>query len=81
MRGVPYREVAIGDGFTAEDLKKATGGDTVRICEYTNYCEGLDQKHKPVTCQLWDKERLDEQGVALTPDRKRRMVAPDWVKP
>jgi len=50
----------------------------VRVCEYTNYCEGLDQKHKPVTCQLWDKVRLDEKGVALTPDRKRRMVAPDW---
>ena len=30
-RGVPYREVAIGDGFTAEDLKKATGGDTVPV--------------------------------------------------
>ncbi|HEX4113086.1 MAG TPA: hypothetical protein VH020_11170, partial [Stellaceae bacterium] len=30
-------------------------GDTVRTCEYTNYCEGLDQKHKPVTCQLWDR--------------------------
>ena len=22
-----------------------------------NYCEGLDQKHKSVTCQLWDKPR------------------------
>jgi len=30
-RGVPYREVAIGDGFGAEDLKKATGGDTVPV--------------------------------------------------
>ena len=30
-RGVPYREVAIGDGFTAADLKKATGGDTVPV--------------------------------------------------
>ena len=30
-------------------------GSEVRVCEYTNYCEGLDQKHKPVTCQLWDK--------------------------
>jgi 2,4-dienoyl-CoA reductase-like NADH-dependent reductase (Old Yellow Enzyme family) len=53
-------------------------GATVRLCEYTNYCEGLDQKHKPVTCQLWDRERLDEAGVTLTADKKRRMVAPDW---
>jgi glutaredoxin len=30
-RGVPYREVAIGDAFSAEDLKKATGGDTVPV--------------------------------------------------
>ncbi len=30
-------------------------GKDVRVCEYTNYCEGLDQKHKQVTCQLWDK--------------------------
>ncbi|HMK79581.1 MAG TPA: hypothetical protein VK438_08025 [Xanthobacteraceae bacterium] len=59
-------------------LKLSLGeGAAVRICEYTNYCEGLDQKHKPVTCQLWDKERLDEEGVALTADRKRRLVAPE----
>ena len=30
-RGVPYREVAVGDSFDAEDLKKATGGDTVPV--------------------------------------------------
>jgi dimethylglycine catabolism A len=61
-------------------LKLALGeGAAVRTCEYTNYCEGLDQKHKAVTCQLWDKERLDEAGVALTPDGKRRLTAPDWT--
>ena len=50
-------------------------GDTVRVCEYTNYCEGLDQKHKPVTCQLWDK--LPSSGAERrTPDGKRRMTAP-----
>lgn len=56
-------------------------GDQVRICEFTNYCEGLDQKHKTVTCQLWDKEALDQPGAPLTPDRKRRMTAPDWQPP
>ena len=53
-------------------------GDTVRICEYTNYCEGLDQKHKPVTCQLWDKLPSDD-GARRTPDGKRRLTAPAWA--
>jgi 2,4-dienoyl-CoA reductase-like NADH-dependent reductase (Old Yellow Enzyme family) len=55
------------------------GGD-VRVCEYTNYCEGLDQKHKPVTCQLWDK--LPTTGTERrTADGKRRMTAPAWRPP
>jgi 2,4-dienoyl-CoA reductase-like NADH-dependent reductase (Old Yellow Enzyme family) len=60
-------------------LKISKGrGAEVRICEFTNYCEGLDQKHKPVTCQLWDK--LDLAGAGLrSSDGKRRLVAPDWV--
>ncbi|HSM13941.1 MAG TPA: NADH:flavin oxidoreductase [Thermoanaerobaculia bacterium] len=52
-------------------------GAEVRRCTYTNYCEGLDQMHKQVTCRLWDRERLDEPGVALSTDGKRRLVAPD----
>jgi 2,4-dienoyl-CoA reductase-like NADH-dependent reductase (Old Yellow Enzyme family) len=51
-------------------------GAEVRRCDYTNYCEGLDQLHKPVTCRLWDKEALDQPGVRLTPDGKRRLLAP-----
>ena len=54
-------------------------GKEVRLCEYTNYCEGLDQKHKQVTCQLWDREALDEPGLRLSQDGKRRLVAPAWV--
>jgi 2,4-dienoyl-CoA reductase-like NADH-dependent reductase (Old Yellow Enzyme family) len=61
-----FRKVALGRG------------DEVRVCEYTNYCEGLDQKHKQVTCQLWDRLALDEPGVKLTADGKRRLVAPPW---
>ncbi|HZD88653.1 MAG TPA: hypothetical protein VE224_01005 [Pseudolabrys sp.] len=53
-------------------------GQDVRLCEFTNYCEGLDQKHKPVTCQLWDKLDLDAPGVRKTADGKRRLTAPDW---
>jgi len=62
-------------------LKLASGaGGTIRLCEFTNYCEGLDQKHKPVTCQLWDHLDLDAPGVRLTPDGRRRMTPPEWNK-
>ena len=55
-------------------------GGEVRVCEYTNYCEGLDQKHKAVTCQLWDK--LASNGAERrTPDGKRRLTAPAWRAP
>jgi 2,4-dienoyl-CoA reductase-like NADH-dependent reductase (Old Yellow Enzyme family) len=54
-------------------------GAEVRTCEFTNYCEGLDQKHKVVTCQLWDKELLDAPGVTKTRDGRRRLTAPDWI--
>ncbi|MCK5943477.1 MAG: NADH:flavin oxidoreductase, partial [Planctomycetes bacterium] len=38
-------------------LKMRLGrGAEVRRCIFTNYCEGLDQKHKEVTCQLWDRD-------------------------
>ena len=61
-------------------LKVAHGrGDAVRTCSYTNYCEGLDGKHKTVTCQLWDKVGLDDPTVARTPDGKRRLTAPAWA--
>lgn len=61
-----FRKIALGRG------------DEVRLCEFTNYCEGLDQKHKTVTCQLWDKLDLGAPGVTKTPDGKRRLTAPDW---
>lgn len=54
-------------------------GDSVRTCAYTNYCEGLDQKHKQVTCQLWDRQDVTAPGVKRTADGKRRLVAPDWA--
>ncbi|HEY6484440.1 MAG TPA: NADH:flavin oxidoreductase [Steroidobacteraceae bacterium] len=60
--------------------KVAAGcGAQVRLCLYTNYCEALDQRHRQVTCELWDREGLDEPGVKRTCDGKRRLVAPDWV--
>ena len=63
-----------------EAVRASVGrGAEVRTCEFTNYCEALDQKHKPVTCQLWDKLDLDAVGTLHTTDGKRRLVAPDWT--
>jgi 2,4-dienoyl-CoA reductase-like NADH-dependent reductase (Old Yellow Enzyme family) len=73
--GAARQSLADPDWF----LKTALGrGEEVRTCEFTNYCEGLDQKHKQVTCQLWDKQDLGGPGVALASDGKRRLNAPAW---
>src|SRR5262249_45822631 len=56
-------------------------GHLVRRCEFTNYCEGLDQHHKQVTCKLWDRVALTEPGVPLTADGKRRLGPPSWQPP
>ena len=53
-------------------------GDAIRRCEFTNYCEALDQKHKAVTCKLWDRIELDEPGILTCDGGKRRLVAPTW---
>ena len=55
-------------------------GDEIRRCVFTNYCEGLDQMHKQVTCKLWDKEfDRDAPTVPVSHDGKRRLVPPDWT--
>jgi 2,4-dienoyl-CoA reductase-like NADH-dependent reductase (Old Yellow Enzyme family) len=56
-------------------------GSQVRLCVYTNYCEALDQRHRQVTCELWDREALDEQGVRRSADGKRRLTPPVWQPP
>ncbi len=59
-------------------------GDAIRRCVYTNYCEGLDQQHKQVTCQLWDRvfESPDagaaDGSIRRSTDGKRRLVPPPW---
>jgi 2,4-dienoyl-CoA reductase-like NADH-dependent reductase (Old Yellow Enzyme family) len=53
-------------------------GHEIRRCVFTNYCEGLDQVHKPVTCKLWDHVDLEGDDVPLTADGRRRLVAPAW---
>jgi 2,4-dienoyl-CoA reductase-like NADH-dependent reductase (Old Yellow Enzyme family) len=73
--GAARQSLADPDWF----LKLALGeGHSIRLCRYSNYCEGLDQKHKVVTCELWDKEDLDNASVRLTPDGRRRVTAPPW---
>jgi len=71
--GAARQSLADPDWF----LKMRTGlGAAIRGCCFTNYCEGLDQMHKQVTCKLWDREALDEPGIAKSSDGRRRMVAP-----
>jgi 2,4-dienoyl-CoA reductase-like NADH-dependent reductase (Old Yellow Enzyme family) len=56
-------------------------GASVRRCKFTNYCEALDQRHKQVTCQLWDRD-LESPApwgraqVSRSEDGKRRLLAP-----
>jgi 2,4-dienoyl-CoA reductase-like NADH-dependent reductase (Old Yellow Enzyme family) len=73
--GAARQSLADPDWF----LKLRLGrGNEIRQCSFTNYCEGLDQMHKQVTCKLWDREALDEPGMLRSADGKRRLVAPRW---
>ena len=57
-------------------------GHLVRRCEFTNYCEGLDQRHKQVTCKLWDRSfDANDPEVTLAKDGRRRLAAPSWPEP
>jgi 2,4-dienoyl-CoA reductase-like NADH-dependent reductase (Old Yellow Enzyme family) len=76
--GSARQSLADPDWFRKVQLGRGT---EVRPCKFTNYCEALDQRHKIVTCQLWDRDQLDETGVKMTPDGKRRMTAPSWPAP
>jgi dimethylglycine catabolism A len=60
--------------------KVASGhGSQVRLCLYTNYCEALDQRHRQVTCELWDRQSLEDADVRRSADGKRRLTPPRWV--
>ncbi|MCI4645649.1 MAG: NADH:flavin oxidoreductase [Hyphomonadaceae bacterium] len=73
--GFARQALADPDWFSKVRLGR---GEKVNLCKYTNYCEGLDQKHKMVTCQLWDRTDLDASDAKRTPDGKRRTTAPQW---
>lgn len=53
-------------------------GAEVRRCEFTNYCEGLDQRHLEVTCRLWDKPAPDAPAERSA-DGRRRLLPPPWT--
>ncbi len=52
-------------------------GHEIRHCTLTNYCEGLDQKHRKVTCKLWDRTPVGP-GETVGTEGRRRLVAPPW---
>src|SRR5688500_8718346 len=70
---VPWR--ATEEDFVTDEVLDWYGPPRARPsrrCCFTNYCEGLDQMHKQVTCKLWDRVDLDRPGVKLSVDGKRR---------
>ena len=75
--GMARQALADPDWFVKVKLGR---GDEVRRCTYTNYCEALDQAHRPVTCKLWDRVDLDEPGIATVDDGRRRLEPPSWLR-
>jgi 2,4-dienoyl-CoA reductase-like NADH-dependent reductase (Old Yellow Enzyme family) len=73
--GAARQSLADPDWFRKVRLGR---GAEVRRCAYTNYCEALDQKHRIVTCKLWDRTQLDEPGLRRDPAGRRRLIAPPW---
>jgi len=75
IAGFARQALADPDWFVKVKLGR---GNEVRRCTYTNYCEALDQAHRPVTCKLWDRFQLDEPGIATVDEGRRRLLAPEW---
>ncbi|HAU08493.1 MAG TPA: NADH oxidase [Gammaproteobacteria bacterium] len=75
---VGFARQALADPDWFEKVRTGQGSE-VMLCRYSNYCEGLDQKHKQVTCELWDREKLNATDTVLASDGKRRLTAPQWT--
>jgi 2,4-dienoyl-CoA reductase-like NADH-dependent reductase (Old Yellow Enzyme family) len=76
---VGFARQALADPDWFVKVKEGYGTD-VRRCTYTNYCEALDQAHRSVTCKLWDRIQLDEQGIETADEGKRRLLPPIWER-
>jgi len=75
--GAARQSLADPDWF----LKVESGlGTLVRRYCFTNYCEALDQRHRQVTCKLWDRVDL-AAATRVSADGKRRLTAPATVWP
>ena len=77
------QSLADPDWFSKIELGE---GAQIRRCKFTNYCEGLDQMHRQVTCQLWDRDFAHADPLASSvaepkrsSDGRRRLIAPPWV--
>ena len=56
------RQSLADPGLVPQDAPRAAAPRSA-AATFTNYCEGLDQQHKQVTCKLWDRVELDAPGV------------------
>ncbi|MDQ1729652.1 MAG: dimethylglycine catabolism [Pyrinomonadaceae bacterium] len=77
IAGLARQALADPDWFIKVKLGR---GDEIRRCNYTNYCEALDQAHRPVTCKLWDRTELAEPGAVTVDAGRRRLLAPQWQR-
>ena len=77
---VAFARQALADPDWFEKVRLGYGSE-VMLCRYSNYCEGLDQKHKQVTCELWDRTSLDSDDTVIASDGRRRLTAPLWMPP
>ncbi len=73
--GAARQSLADPDWFRKMRLGR---GNEIRRCIFTNYCEGLDQMHKQVSCQLWDRLDLEKDQPPRSHDGKRRLTPPVW---
>jgi 2,4-dienoyl-CoA reductase-like NADH-dependent reductase (Old Yellow Enzyme family) len=62
-----------------EKMRRGRGGE-IRRCKYTNYCEALDERHKQVTCQLWDRDFAGDESATRSSDGRRRLLPPRWSR-
>lgn len=76
---IGFARQALADPDWFLKVRMGHGNEVVR-CNYTNYCEALDQMHKQVTCKFWDRKNLDEPNIKLADDGRRRLIAPRWER-
>ncbi len=70
---------SLADPDWFEKLRTGRGAE-IRRCLFTSYCEGLDQSHEVVTCQLWDRAKgFPDDATALRTADGRRLLAPEWT--